>query len=126
MGEKVSQQTYHSNGFRYWMYAVPQTRKIKMMKFKEYLQTYADDSIEQVMDGEWIHKSRSTWKAVDNDNNQIEIHNDGHDPELNGESWTVHNNTFAPKAFAFFCKQFIEEVNPSELSYARTRIFPTT
>ena len=27
---------------------------MKMMKFKEYLQSYADDSIEQVMDGEWI------------------------------------------------------------------------
>ena len=46
------------------MYAIPQTRKIKMMKFKEYLQTYADDSIEQVMDGEWIQKSRATWKAT--------------------------------------------------------------
>jgi hypothetical protein len=97
-----------------------------MMKFKEYLQTYADDSIEQVMDGEWIHKSRSTWKAVDNDNNQIEIHNDGHDPELNGESWTVHNNSFAPKAFAHFCKEFIQEVKPSEVTHDRTRIYSKT
>ena len=30
------------------------------MKFKEYLQLNADDSIEQVMDGEWILKSRSS------------------------------------------------------------------
>lgn len=72
-----------------------------MMKFKEYLQTYADDSIEQVMDGEWISKSKITWKATDNTGSEIVIHNDGHVPELNGESWTVHNNTFAPKAFAF-------------------------
>ena len=96
------------------------------MKFKEYLQVNADDSIEQVMSGEWISKSRSTWKATDNEDNKIEIHNDGHDPELNGESWTVHNNTFAPKAFAHFTKQFIEEVRPAELSYARTRIYPST
>jgi len=34
-----------------------------MMKFKEYLQLNADDSIEQIMSGEWIQKSRSTWKA---------------------------------------------------------------
>ena len=97
-----------------------------MMKFKEYLQVNADDSIEQVMSGEWISKGRSTWKATDDEENTLEIHNDGHDSELQGESWTVHTNTFAPKAFAFFCKQFIEEVTPSELSYARTRIFPTT
>ena len=97
-----------------------------MMKFREYLQVNADDSIEQVMSGEWISKGRSTWKATDDEENTLEIHNDGHDPELQGESWTVHTNTFAPKAFAFFCKQFIEEVTPSELSYARTRIFPTT
>ena len=95
-----------------------------MMKFKEYLQVNADDSIEQVMSGEWISKSRSTWKVTDDDDNTVEIHNDGHDPELNGESWAVHTNTFAPKAFAFFCKQFIEEVRPAELSYARTRIYP--
>ena len=97
-----------------------------MIKFKEYLQLYADDSIEQVMDGEWIHKSRGTWKAVDKEDHVIEIHNDGHDPELQGESWEVHTNTFAPKAFAFFCKQFITEVNPSEVTHGRTRIFPTT
>ena len=97
-----------------------------MMKFKEYLQINADDSIEQVMSGEWISKSRSTWRATDDDDNTIEIHNDGHDPELNGESWTVHNNTFAPKAFAHFIKQFIEEVRPAELSYARTRIYTST
>ena len=95
-----------------------------MMKFKEYLQVNADDSIEQVMSGEWISKSRSTLKATDNEDNNIEVHNDGHDPELNGESWTVHNNTFAPKAFAYFTKQFITEVRPAELSYARTRIYP--
>ena len=59
-------------------------------------------------------------------NNTIEIQNDGHDPELQGESWSVHNNTFAPKAFAFFCKQFIKEVRPAELTYARTRIYPPT
>ena len=70
-----------------------------MIRFKEYLQTYADDSIEQVMDGEWIQKSRSTWKAVDNNDNEIEIHNDGHDPELNGESWAVHKNIFAKNSF---------------------------
>ena len=99
---------------------------MKMMKFKEYLQVNADDSIEQVMSGEWISKSRSTWKATDNEDNKIEVHNDGHDPELNGESWTVHNNTFAPKAFAHFIKQFIEEGRPAELSYARTRIYPST
>lgn len=97
-----------------------------MMKFKEYLQVYADDSIEQIMSGEWINKSRSTWKATDDEDNSLEIHNDGHDPELNGESWTVHTNTFAPKAFAHFCKQFIEETRPAELSYARTRIYPST
>ena len=96
------------------------------MKFKEYLQVNADDSIEQIMSGEWITKSRSTWKVTDNEDNKIEVHNDGHDPELNGESWTVHNNTFAPKAFAHFTKQFIEEVRPAELSYARTRIYPST
>ena len=96
------------------------------MKFKEYLQINADDSIEQVMSGEWISKSRSTWKATDNEDNNIEVHNDGHDPELNGESWTVHNNTFAPKAFAHCIKQFIEEVRPAELSYVRTRIYPST
>ena len=56
-----------------------------MMKFKEYLQLNADDSIEQVMDGEWILKSRSSWKATDDEDNKLEIHNDGHDPELNGE-----------------------------------------
>ena len=43
-----------------------------MMKFREYMQTYADDSIEQVMDGEWIQKSRTTWKATDDNDNQIE------------------------------------------------------
>lgn len=94
-----------------------------MMKFREYMQTYADDSIEQVMDGEWIQKSRSTWKATDDNDNQIEIHNDGHDPELNGESWTVHKNTFAPKAFAYFCKEFIQEVKPSEVIHGRTRLY---
>ena len=97
-----------------------------MIRFKEYLQTYADDSIEQVMDGEWIQKSRSTWKAVDNNDNEIEIHNDGHDPELNGESWAVHKNTFAPKAFAYFCKEFIQEVQPSEVLHGRTRIYSKT
>ena len=95
-----------------------------MMKFKEYLQLNADDSIEQVMSGEWIAKSRTTWKATDDEDNTIEIHNDGHDPELNGESWTVHTNPFAPKAIAFFCKQFITEIRPAELSYARSRIYP--
>ena len=78
------------------------------------------------MDGEWIQKSRSTWKAVDNNDNEIEIHNDGHDPELNGESWAVHKNTFAPKAFAYFCKEFIQEVKPSEVIHGRTRLYPTT
>ena len=97
-----------------------------MMKFKEYLQINADDSIEQVMNGEWIIRSKITWKAIDNSGNEIVIHNDGHDPEMVGESWTVHNTTFAPKAFAFFCKQFIEEVKPSEVIYGRTRLFPTT
>ena len=96
-----------------------------MMKFKEYLQLNADDSIEQIMSGEWINKSRSTWKATDDEDNMIEIHNDGHDPALNGESWAVHTNTFAPKAFAFFCKQFIKEVKPSEVTHARTRIYPS-
>lgn len=99
---------------------------MKMMKFREYMQTYADDSIEQVMDGEWIQKSRSTWKATDDNDNQIEIHNDGHDPELNGESWTVHKNTFAPKAFAYFCKEFIQEVKPSEVTHGRTRLYTKT
>ena len=97
-----------------------------MMKFKEYLQIYADDSIEQIMSGEWISKSRFTWKATDDKDNSLEIHNDGHDPELNGESWTVHTNTFAPKAFAYFTKQFIKEVKPSEVTHARTRIYPST
>ncbi len=97
-----------------------------MMKFKEYLQVNADDSIEQIMSGEWIQKSRSTWKATDDEDNKIEIHNDGHDPELNGESWAVHTNTFAPKAFAYFTKQFIKEVKPSEVTHARTRIYPST
>ncbi len=96
-----------------------------MMKFKEYLQADANDSIEQVMSGEWINKSRSTWKVTDNEDSSVEIHNNGHDPELNGESWSVHNSTFAPKAFAHFIKQFIEEVRPAELMYARTRIYPT-
>jgi len=96
------------------------------MKFKEYLQVNADDSIEQIMSGEWISKSRTTWKATDSEDNKIEIHNDGHDPELNGESWTVHTNTFAPKAFAYFTKQFIKEVKPSEVTHARTRIYPST
>ena len=95
-----------------------------MMKFKEYLQVNVDDSIEQVMSGELITKGRSTWKSTDDDNNTIEIHNDGHDPELQGESWSVHTNTFAPKAFAFFCKQFIKETRPAELIYARTRLYP--
>ena len=94
------------------------------MKFKEYLQVNLDDSIEQDMSGEWIVKSRSTWKATDDEDSTIEIHNDGHDPELNGESWSVHTNTFAPKAFAFFCKQFIKETRPAELIYARTRLYP--
>ena len=97
-----------------------------MMKFKEYLQINADDSIEQIMSGEWIQKSRSTWKATDDEDNKIEIHNDGHDPELNGESWTVHTNTFAPTAYAYFTKQFIKEVKPSEVTHARTRIYPST
>ena len=97
-----------------------------MMKFKEYLQINADDSIEQIMNGEWIQKSRSTWKATDDEDNKIEIHNDGHDPELNGESWTVHTNTFAPKAFAYFTKQFIKEVKPSEVTHDRTRSYPST
>ena len=52
-----------------------------MMKFKEYIKIESDDSINQVMSGEWISKSRSTWKAVDDEDNKIEIHNDGHDPE---------------------------------------------
>ena len=95
-----------------------------MMKFKEYIKIESDDSINQVMSGEWISKSRSTWKAVDDEDNKIEIHNDGHDPELQGESWSVHTNTFAPKAFAFFCKQFIKETRPAELIYARTRLYP--
>ena len=56
-----------------------------MMKFKEYLQVNADDSFEQIMSGEWIQKSRSTWKVTDDEDNKIEIHNDGHDPELYGE-----------------------------------------
>ena len=94
------------------------------MKFKEYLQVNVDDSIEQIMSGEWISKSRSVWKATDDEDSTIEIHNDGHDPELNGESWSVHTNTFAPKAFAFFCKQFIKETRPAELIYARTRLYP--
>ena len=97
-----------------------------MMKFKEYIKIESDDSINQVMSGEWISKSRSAWKAVDDEDNTIEIHNDGHDPELNGESWTVHENTFAPKAFAHYCKQFLEIVKPVELSYAGTRIYPST
>ncbi len=96
------------------------------MKFKEYLQVNADDSIEQVMSGEWISKSRSTWRATDDEDNNIEVHNDGHDPELNGESWTVHTNSFAPKAFAYFIKQFIAEVRPAELSYVRSRIYSST
>ena len=96
-----------------------------MMTFKEYLQVNADDSIEQVMSGEWISKSRSTWRATDDEDNSIEINNDGYDSELHGEAWSVSNNTFAPKAFAYFCKQFIEEVKPAELSYARTRIYPS-
>jgi len=96
-----------------------------MMRFKEFLQVDANDSIEQVMSGEWINKSRSTWKLTDNEDSSVEIHNNGHDPELNGESWSVHNSTFAPKAFAHFIKQFIEEVRPAELMYARTRIYPT-
>ena len=95
-----------------------------MMKFKEYLKLNSDDSIEQIMNGEWITKSRTTWKAIDDEDKKIEIHNDGHVPELNGESWTVHTNTFAPKAFAFFCKQFIKEVKPTEVIHARTRIYP--
>ena len=95
-----------------------------MMKFKEYLKLNSDDSIEQIMNGEWITKSRTTWKAIDDEDKKIEIHNDGHVPELNGESWTVHTNTFAPKAFAFFCKQFIKEVKPTEVIHARSRIYP--
>jgi hypothetical protein len=95
-----------------------------MMKFKEYLKLNSDDSIEQIMNGEWITKSRTTWKAIDDEDKKIEIHNDGHVPELNGESWSVHTNTFAPKAFAFFCKQFIKEVKPTEVIHARTRIYP--
>jgi hypothetical protein len=75
------------------------------------------------MNGEWITKSRTTWKAIDDEDKKIEIHNDGHVPELNGESWTVHTNTFAPKAFAFFCKQFIKEAKPSEVIHVRTRIY---
>ena len=94
-----------------------------MMKFKEYLKLNSDDSIEQIMNGEWITKSRTTWKAIDDEDKKIEIHNDGHVPELNGESWTVHTNTFAPKAFAFFCKQFIKEAKPSEVIHVRTRIY---
>ncbi len=108
------------------MYAIFKTWIWKMMKFKEYLQINADDSIGQVMDGEWITKGRSNWKATDDDDNTLEIQNDGHDPELQGESWSVHNNTFAPKAFAFFCKQFIKEARPAELIYARTRIYSQT
>ena len=96
------------------------------MKFKEYLQINVDDSIEQIMNGEWINKSRTVWKATDGEDNLIEIYNDGHDSELQGESWSVHTNTFAPKAFAFFCKQFIKEVKPSEVTHARTRIYPST
>ena len=95
-----------------------------MMKFKEYLKLNSDDSIEQIMNGEWITKSRTTWKAIDDEDKKIEIHNDGHVPELNGESWSVHTNTFAPKAFAFFCKQFIKEVKPTEVIHVRTRIYP--
>jgi len=97
-----------------------------MMTFKEYLQVYADDSIEQVMSGNWISKSRSTWKVIDDTDNVMEIHNGGYDSELDGETWTVYKNTFAPKAFAHFSKQFIEEVRPAELSYVGTRIHPPT
>ena len=55
-----------------------------MMKFKEYIKIESDDSINQVMSGDWISKSRSAWKAVDDEDNTIEIHNDGHDPERMG------------------------------------------
>ena len=47
-----------------------------MMKFKEYIKIESDDSINQVMSGDWISKSRSAWKAVDDEDNTIEIHND--------------------------------------------------
>ena len=46
-----------------------------MMKFKEYIKIESDDSINQVMSGDWISKSRSAWKAVDDEDNTIEIHN---------------------------------------------------
>ena len=39
------------------------------MTFKEYLQVNADDSIEQVMSGEWISKGKITWKATDDEDN---------------------------------------------------------
>jgi uncharacterized protein involved in tellurium resistance len=47
------------------------------MKFKEYLKLNSDDSIEQIMNGEWITKSRTTWKAIDDEDKKIEIHNHG-------------------------------------------------
>ena len=98
----------------------------EMMKFKEYIKIESDDSINQVMSGEWISKSRSSWKAVDDEDNTIEIHNDGHDPELNGNLGQCMRIHFAPKAFAHYCKQFLEIVKPVELSYAGTRIYPST
>ena len=76
------------------------------MKFKEYIKIESDDSINQVMSGDWISKSRSAWKAVDDEDNTIEIHNDGHDPELNGESWTVHENTFVLKRLHITANSF--------------------
>ena len=44
-----------------------------MMKFKEYIKIESDDSINQVMSGDWISKSRSTWKAVDDEDNKMII-----------------------------------------------------
>ena len=45
------------------------------MKFKEYIKIESDDSINQVMSGDWISKSNYAWKAVDDEDNKIEIHN---------------------------------------------------
>jgi len=72
------------------------------MKFKEYLQLNADDSIEQVMDGEWILKSRTTWKATDDEDNKLEIHNDGHDPELKENRGRCIQTLLHQKPLPFF------------------------
>lgn len=96
-----------------------------MISFCEFLKIDCNDSIGQLVDSDWVVRTKLQWRN-ENGSQTLEIHNDGYDDELRGESWTVSENTYHPKIFAFLCKQFIETIGPSELNYARSTIYSRT